>query len=68
MSMFVSPHRRGHKKRRPLRYTKAAATEGSSRFKSVTDNSPGKSFKDPTGKWHKVPLVGRKNKRAQGKK
>jgi len=41
--------------RKPLRYTLESAVNGGSRFKSPTDNQPGRSFRDPQGKIHVVP-------------
>ena len=57
-----------NKASRPIRYTREAANNSQS-FKSVTDNQPGRTFKDPNGGTHLVPdknlnRVGKKAKNA----
>jgi hypothetical protein len=67
VTIFQGRQRRGNLGSRPLRYTRMAAVEGSSRYKSVTDNQPGRAFKDPCGGLHIVPdqnlrRIGKKSK------
>jgi hypothetical protein len=67
--MINQRQRRGNLGSKPIRYTRMAAVEGSSRYKSITDNQPGRTFKDPRGGLHTVPdkclnRVGKKSKGA----
>jgi hypothetical protein len=67
VAIFQGRQRRGNLGSLPIRYTRMAAVEASSRYKSVTDNQPGRTFKDPRGGLHLVPdqnlrRIGKKSK------
>jgi hypothetical protein len=55
IAVFQGRQRRGNLGSKAIRYTRMAAVAASSRYKSVTDNQPGRTFKDPRGGLHIVP-------------